>query len=288
MIKSKATFFKWTAVTSLSGILLLFTHCGNPMGDKGDLVWSEEGISVSLSGSSGATSLQAFEQTVYPITRAHCASCHGTSQQPLHASANSTTAHNAVVNSYKVDFNNIPNSRLVQKLKESHNCWGSCTANAMEMQLAIEDWKDQMSVTSGDGGTNTPTTPGTNAYTVTTSSSQTLEMEGINSGMITLRYSLNSIGIAGGVLEVKVQNYDEYSYKLSQLKLISPNQNVQIKGVYLLTNGSFNPQNANLTQVDQMVVRSTGGTVLTPSAMIVLMDKGPAMDKFAFGFEVLE
>lgn len=288
MLKNRATIYKWSVVTSLSGILLLFTHCGNPMAEKGDLVWSEEGVSVSLSGSSGASSLQAFEQTVYPITRARCASCHGTSQQPLHASSNSTTAHNAVVNSYKVDFNNIPNSRLVQKIKEGHNCWGSCIANSTEMQLAIEEWKDQMAVTSGDGGTPTPTAPGTNVYTKSTSLSQTLEAEGINTGIITLRYSLNTLGIAGGILEVRVQNYDEYSYKLSQLKLISPNQAVEIKGVYLLTNGSFNPQNANLTQVDQMVARSAGGTVLTPSSMIVLKDKGPSMDKLAFGFEILE
>lgn len=287
MLKNRATVYKWAAVTSLSAILILFTHCGNPMADKGDLVWSDEGVSVSLSGSSGASSLQAFEQTVYPITRAHCTNCHGNSQQPLHASSNSTTAHNAVVNSYKVDFNNIPNSRMVQKLRESHNCWGSCTANAMEMQLAIEDWKSLMAATSGGGPTNPPVS-GNNLYNKTTSISRTLELEGINTGVVTLRYSLNSLGIAGGILEVRVQNYDEYSYRLSQLRIISPNQNVEVKGVYLLMNGSFNPQNANLTQIEQRVPQGNGGTMLNPSAMIVLKDRGPAMDTLAFGFEELE
>ena len=441
---SKSSWYKWSAVGALGAITLLFTHCGKPFSEKGDLVWDESGVSVSLAGTSSASSLQAFEQTLYPITRARCASCHGSTQQPLHASSNSTTAHNSVINSYKVDFANIPNSRMVQKLREGHNCWGSCTANAMEMQLAIEDWKDLMAVTSPAPGATTGTTsggmPNPGNYTKSTANSMTLQLErqgvynqsmplvsqaaaatitggggtiarvagtptyihipnanaqavggsdtvnvaaftfsspaarnngalwalvnakapsddsfnvklnngnfftfdiadtanqfvwvrmpnnhnftaglntvrisnredgakiasilfttnqsfnpggmGMTAGAVTLSYPLNGLGIAGARVEMRVEDYDAYSYKISQLRIISPNVSVQVKGVYLIMNGTFNPQNANLTQVDEMVAASANGTVLTPSSMIVLKGAGgEAVDTFGLGFEILQ
>ena len=437
------SFYKWMTIGSLAAITVLFTHCGSPFSEKGDLVWDQEGVSVSLGGSSAASSLQAFERTMYPITRARCASCHSTAQQPLHASASTTTAHNAVINSYKVDFANIPNSRMVQKLREGHNCWGSCTSNAMEMQLAIEDWKDLMSTTSttgssSGGGTSTGGMPTPGAYTKSTANSMTLMLErqavynsamplvsqaaaatlipgggtitrvagtptyihipnanvnavggsdtvnaanftftspnarnggalwglvnakanddsfnvklnagnfftfdiadtlgqfvwqrlpgnhnfaagmntvrisnredgakiaailftasqtfnpggeGLTAGAVTLRFSLNALGIAGGIAEIRVEDYDAYSYKLSQLRIISPSMPVRVKGVYVLQNGVYNPQNANLTQVDETVPQSAGGTVLTPSSMIVLKDRGESVDVFGLGFEILQ
>lgn len=436
MSVKKTALYKWATIGILSTITLVFTQCGKPFSEKGDLVWSENGVSVPLAGTSGATSLDAFRSTVYPITRARCASCHSTSQQPLHASGDTTTAHNAVLNSYKVDFSNIPNSRMVRKLTEGHNCWGSCTANAMEMQLAIEDWKD--AIENAGGGGTVPTAP-TGNYTVTTASSQTLQQErmavysqsmplvsqaaaatlisgggtiarvnstptyihipnnnvaavggsdtvnaanftfsspnarnngalwalvraqapnddsfnvklnagafftfnladtagqfvwqrlpnnhnfvqgmntvrisnredgaqiaailfttnqsfnpggeGLTAGAVTLRYSLNALGVAGGELQVRVEDYDAYSYRISQVRLISPNMAVRVKGLYLLMNGAYNPQNANLTQVDETVPQGTAGTVLTPSSMIVLKGQGEAGDSFSFGFEILD
>lgn len=430
--------YKWTAVVALGAITVLFTHCGKPMGEKGSLVYSQNGVSVALSGTSGASSLAAFSTTVYPITRARCANCHGASQQPLHASSNVTTAHNAVIGSYKVDFSNIPNSRLVQKLKaESHNCWSNCTANAMEMQLAIEDWKKAMESTGG----STPTTPGTSSFMYTTPSSGTLAAEratvyaaampstsqaqatspvapmqlvasspsyitvtsnntingaagsttsgfanfmlsasaprangalwglvqasspnddafnikvnagnfvtwntgdtggvfkwvrvtnnggaatfnlnagantvtvsarddgtklaailyttdlnfnpgglGTTAGAVKLKFSLNSLGYPGAFLEVQVEDYDAYSYKLSQLKLVSPSVPLMIKGVHLLINGSYSAQNANFTTIDQTVPAGAAGTVLTPSSMIVLKVNGEASDSFSFGMDNL-
>jgi hypothetical protein len=87
-------------------------------------------------------SIQAFRETVHPITRANCVGCHGVSQSPLHAVEDAEVAHDALINNAKVDFNNIPNSRLVQKLKnEFHNCWDDCDISSSEMQAAITEWK---------------------------------------------------------------------------------------------------------------------------------------------------
>lgn len=91
-----------------------------------------------------AISVQTFQRTLYTVTRARCVSCHGSSQTPLHASSSVETAHNSLLDSFKVDFNNISNSRMVLKLKnDRHNCWGDCTANANEIQMQIANWKTQ-------------------------------------------------------------------------------------------------------------------------------------------------
>lgn len=106
-----------------------------------------------------AISIDAFKTTVYPITRARCVACHGVSQSPLHAVADVATAHNAVVDNYKIDFTNIANSRLVLKLKsDKHNCWSDCASNATEMQSAITAWKriiDSKAPTSTTTSTDT-------------------------------------------------------------------------------------------------------------------------------------
>jgi len=121
---------------------------------------------------------------------------------------------------------------------------------------------------------------------VTTDQTFTPGADGTTAGAITLRWSINGVGLTGGFVEFRLEDFDSYSYKVSQLKIISPNFDARVKGVYVMMNGVFNPQNANLTQVDQTVPRSAGGTVLTPSAMILLKDKGDT-DTFKLGFEIL-
>ena len=124
------------------------------------------------------------------------------------------------------------------------------------------------------------------AMLVTTDQTFTPGADGTTAGAITLRWSINGVGLTGGFVEFRLEDFDSYSYKVSQLKIISPNFDARVKGVYVMMNGVFNPQNANLTQVDQTVPRSAGGTVLTPSAMILLKDKGDT-DTFKLGFEIL-
>jgi hypothetical protein len=68
-------------------------------------------------------------------------------------------AHDAIISQFKVNFANIPASRLVAKLRDdSHNCWGDCAANAAEMQAAIEEWHEAIKDSAPaptDGGSTT-------------------------------------------------------------------------------------------------------------------------------------
>ena len=136
-------FYKFAVLFLLAAITVVYTNCGS----QGQLAWQSNQIM--------AGSQDAFEATVYPITRANCASCHET-QSPQHASADVVVAHEAAFS--KVNFGNIPASRLVKKLRdENHNCWSNCSENADEMQAAIEEWYESVKLT--DEQSPTPTTP---------------------------------------------------------------------------------------------------------------------------------
>lgn len=127
--------YKVAVLVLLASITVVYTNCGSPFSTQSKLAWQSNALNAS------EASYEGFKTTVWPITRANCASCHEASQTPYHASTDYKKAHDEVLSNHKVNFSNIPGSRLVAKLRdESHNCWGNCAANAAEMQTAIEDW----------------------------------------------------------------------------------------------------------------------------------------------------
>lgn len=153
----KYNYFKLVIIFLLGAILVVYTNCGKP-----GVLTFENGYYVGPYESYGA-----FESTVWPITRANCASCHS-EIQPKHASSDAKEAHDAALT--KVNFNNIPASRLVAKLRdENHNCWSDCSENAAQMQKAIEAWSASRGVVeSASGPTDTD---------VYTDESSTMEVE---------------------------------------------------------------------------------------------------------------
>lgn len=209
---NEANFRKLTAFLFLGISLFTFTHCMQPKtnSDKNKLEFENTNMPVTTSddgtdtGSSTGTtgdnggnttgdtgdngsdpidlrqvSLDAFATTVHPITRARCINCHGSFQQPLHAVADSVQAHDAVVNSFKVNFANTASSRLVLKLGEDkHNCWSVCETNAAEMLAAINDWKVRNDIAEAANNNGGDTGGGsTNVDGLKTSESDTVEME---------------------------------------------------------------------------------------------------------------
>lgn len=131
----KFNYFKLAVIALLGTLLVAYTNCGSPFGSPSVLVF--EG---NFYGAPSEVSVNAFKSTVYPITRSYCVSCHSV-QEPLHAADDVAEAHKAVISGAKVNFSNIPSSRLVAKLRDTnHNCWSDCAENAAEMQQAIEEW----------------------------------------------------------------------------------------------------------------------------------------------------
>lgn len=101
-------------------------------------------VVVSLTGAA-IDSVAAFEKTVFPLVRTHCAACHsGGLQQdlPLFAAADVTVAHDVVISDKLVNFGKTSTSTLVERLRDDkHFCWTpDCASDAAEMQVKIDEW----------------------------------------------------------------------------------------------------------------------------------------------------
>lgn len=93
-------------------------------------------------------SVTAFAQHLLPVLQS-CAPCHGQQQAPLFAVSDAAAAHRAIMDGPKVDFQNIPNSRLVRRLTEDkHNCVEDCQAEGAKLVAAITAWQSTLSDTA--------------------------------------------------------------------------------------------------------------------------------------------
>ena len=100
----------------------------------------------------------SFAATVYPLLASYCSGCHSSGSaiqqspffaEPPDSMGNVDVAYEAV--KQKIDLDNPANSRLVVRLgEEFHNCWDDCTANAAEMQTAIEAFANPIQPTTVD------------------------------------------------------------------------------------------------------------------------------------------
>ncbi len=155
---------KFMVIVCLGFLLGGYTHCVNPVATpkKKELAMTDNSQSNSNSSNnsgsgSGADSVAIFAATLHPITQMRCIPCHNSFQQPLHAVTDPNQAHEAIMGSFKVNFDNVSSSRMVAKLRdENHNCWtGDCNADSVEIENAINDWKSQMEQQGGGGNNNT-------------------------------------------------------------------------------------------------------------------------------------
>lgn len=92
------------------------------------------------------SSVAAFERTLYPVLREHCAACHseppeGTGQLPLHASADVNTAHEHAL--ARTNLRQVATSKLVERQGvEGHHCWSDCVQDGNVMRMQAQAWAD--------------------------------------------------------------------------------------------------------------------------------------------------
>lgn len=102
----------------------------------------------------------------------------------------------------------------------------------------------------------------------------------------TLSVSLADIsGVANSWLDIDVENYDQYSYKLSNPR-IRTSKDMKVKKMKVLVNGTFNPQHSTYLVVDKVVTMASPS--LSTYSMILLKDKGADFDRLSFSFETIE
>ena len=93
-------------------------------------------------------------------------------------------------------------------------------------------------------------------------------------------------GLPGTKFTIEVIDYSPNAYMFKNPKISLTSGSLNVKGVKLLMNGKYLPQNSTYTTVD-MNVTAPGG-VLSKAALVAVKDKGPEMDQFSFTFEKLE
>lgn len=278
--------------------------------DNKDAVGQPKTANVTATTSS-LSSVAAFQETVYPIARARCTTCHIGTNQPFFASENVIASHDALIQQAKVDFNDPAGSRLVDRLlRDMHHCWSSCSADAEEMRAAITSWKTKMAqtptntggttntgggTTNTGGGTTTPPPPTTPTIvrmnTVNMLIPATLPRGGdAATQFVTLRWPLDANNdsinpnVTGAVFQVEIQLFDDYSYRIRNPRIINPSSAVYVMDVRFAINGMIRMNDATYSLVDRIVPASTGGTVLSTSPLISLLDKGPGIDQLAVSF----
>lgn len=112
------------------------------------------------SGVSEAENVQFYSETVWPILNQEtCGNCHtlaGGRPFPF-ADANRTLAYRTIIDNFKVNFDTPSDSRIVvQVAANQHHCWSNdCSADGLELLVAIEDWIARIEAAGGSstGGT---------------------------------------------------------------------------------------------------------------------------------------
>lgn len=97
-------------------------------------------------------SVTAFSATLYPSLKEYCGSCHAKAQPPLFASDDKKLAHDALIETSKVDFLDVEHSRIYLRVaKENHNCpSGDCEKAAEDFKQGITDWVSRINTTDPD------------------------------------------------------------------------------------------------------------------------------------------
>ncbi len=92
-------------------------------------------------GTVNMASLTGFQNSVYPISRANCTSCHSAARP--HASPDALTAHDYVLGSNLVNFTTPANSLIVTKIRNGHQGISAAQgANiAAQYEAAIVEWR---------------------------------------------------------------------------------------------------------------------------------------------------
>lgn len=235
-------------------------------------------IATASRSSIDGASVVAYETTVYPIVRQYCAGCHASTQSPFFAASDVTQAHSEVTQASKVNFQDIPSSRLIQRLSmDLHNCWKDCATAATEMRSAIQEWS-RLRGTSSDG-TGVVTT----AVSIPAS---------LGTTAVVLNFPISTLlspVLAGASIDLSVVKFDNYSYRFFSPRIKSTTATaVYIKSMKVLLNGIVPSGSTTYSGIDQVVTTSTGtGTSLSTSSMILEMAQGPGTDRVALSFEVL-
>jgi hypothetical protein len=132
-------------------LVAVLSHCGGNSGKTtsspvltGPKVAEEVG-----SGDAEATppvthepAVTIFEDTVYPLLRTNCATCHSEvrPQGPEFAASDVEVAYRVIFEAQKINVAYPEKSRISVKVAEGHNCWHECAEDASALNTAVKEF----------------------------------------------------------------------------------------------------------------------------------------------------
>lgn len=249
----------------LASFLALLSGCFNP-------TYTITGLMQT----SADRSVASFQKNVYPILRRNCSTCHGTTQSPFFASNDVNRAHDELIQSGKVNFQSIENSRLHMRLRDDlHNCWKSCSGSAADMLVALKKWNDER---------------GVDTRTLKTTLSRTIPAN-LSTTAVVLSFPVDGMfspPVPGAVFELSVVKFDNFSYRFFGPKLKTRDRiDIYVRGVNVLLNGETSPAASTYKAIDQVVASSSTATTLSTASLILEIANGPGSDSVSISFDTL-
>ena len=184
-------------------------------------------------------SVAAFAQHTLPVLEKTCAGCHGNTQAPLFAVSDAEQAHRAIIEGNKVNFDDIPNSRLVLRLTEDkHNCVDDCQVTGEKFIAAITAWKNardksSQAISAAKIVTASFDPRGTKRLRYEIGK---LISDQYDDATIMLQVDIQPLGAGGG-------------YVVSNLQVETSSASIYVKGIKPLVNGVWNQLNSSLTGI---------------------------------------
>ena len=127
---------------------------------------------------------------------------------------------------------------------------------------------------------------GTKISQVVVTNDPNVDLNAVSTAVIgTLTYDLSMHLNQNIQFQIDVQEFDDFSYKFSNPRMLTNGANVYVKDIKIYINRNWNAQHSTYTVVDKIVTPADSS--LSPHSMIVLKDLGPQFDLVGFSFEIL-
>lgn len=282
----------------IMALALVFSGCGRFVMEDADAL---EAMYLSGGGVKASSTVEAFAQTLFPLLRSKCSSCHGTNQGPIFAVANAADALSVMNQASLYDFRAPSNSKIVRKSSDSH-CGAGCAGNAEQFTSEIQKWSALVAnVPSGGGGggvnpspSSTPTvTPGQLPTIFTGNFILPANLSASNPTTVT--YPLNTISAnfngANLLVDVVRLSAATNAYILRNLRITIPAgsaMSIYIEGIYARMNNTVEANATTWSELGAIVSAATSGRQLSQSVMVVSGVNGPGQDQLSIALRLIQ
>jgi hypothetical protein len=183
-------------------------------------------------GGSGGSGLAVFTSGFYAFAVKNCVQCHGSTQTPLFAVADVTTAYNAAKG--VVDFSNPASSPLAIYAGNGHCGISNCNGQTSTVIPLLESWAAAEANPTGTSGSSpgaglVPPSAGIMYYS--TAVTIPANIPGPGNTFSIMRWPLSALNpassqVAGGYFEMQIQLLTPQTYRITMPKLAVANATI--------------------------------------------------------------